>query len=652
MKMYKKCKCLLVFLLIAMMVLQQGGITTFAGETGSMQQTSESSELVGGGTEYQEVDLKTDAEQTDISSLGSEDDVSEEGSAEESSQDETSIEMQSAEDTSSIADSTDQTEQTSTQSDSLQLPTEPINLETALSNVTIVKVNGEPYDASKKYPRGSTVEFSLTYQFSEDNKPSLNGTHVSTYVLPSGLKVPDKTGDIDGGTYTAGAGTYTIANNVVTFTYTDGFLEAHPDQISGTFTFTGTLDESITENKDNATIEFTGNGKTFPIIINFEDGKVTGNKSYALNSDGTIDFTIKMKVSDRDVVNVKLTDVQGSNLKFADDPQFKLNGVTITDVTMSDNTVNLNLGNLAIGEYEITYKAELIDKSANPNENNQNKNSVQWTWTGGQNSTETTVVPVEKMFKKTGSASKNDAGENIITWTVIYIPGSFGSIAGKTFTDTLGADQKYAGTYEVYYDPNGSQYYVGGSKIDSGSITEDASGFSYTFPTTQTASQGGYKIVYQTKVTKDFTGKETFTNNIKTDNDEANGTVDITNKNPSLDIVSKSGEADQDNRQATWTVNVKSNGQIVNNLVITDTLQDNNNWKGKYLDDVTVTETINGIATTLKSGEDYTAVADNSAGTMVVTFSKAISGDVAITYKTDYSGSDNTGSVGNKIHSS
>lgn len=178
----------------------------------------------------------------------------------------------------------------------LQASSDPIDLKGAVTSVVIAKVNGEDYDATKTYPRGSTIEFSLNYAFSENNKPSTDGKHTSTYTIPSGLKVADKSGDIDGGTYTAGAGTYEIKNNVVTFTYTDGFLEAHPDQISGTFTFTGTLDGSLTDNKDSATINFEGNGTTIPITINFEAGKVTGNKSYVLNSDGTIDFTINLNV--------------------------------------------------------------------------------------------------------------------------------------------------------------------------------------------------------------------------------------------------------------------------------------------------------------------------------------------------------------------
>ncbi len=425
-----------------------------------------------------------------------------------------------------------------------------IDLKDAVSNVVIAKVNGETYDPNKTYPRGSLIEFNLSYQFPEDNKPSVGGIKVSTYVIPSGLKVADKTGEIDGGSYTAGAGTYEIKNNIVTFTYTEGFLEAHPSYISGSFSFTGTLDGSLTENQDNATITFPGKGSDIPINIKFEAGKVNGSKSYVLNSDGTVDFTINLTVSDRDVSDFQLTDTQGSNLTFADDPQFQLDGNAITDPVTSGSTATLNLGSLAIGSHTITYKAKLADKTAVASANN--KNSASWTWTGGNGTTETTVTPVEKSLAKTGQAQKNEAGEYVITWTAIYIPGTFGNVAGKTFTDTLGSDQAYTGAYEVYYDPSGNQYYVGGNKIADGTITEDSNSFSYTFPTEQTASQGGYKIVYRTKVTGDFEGKKTFTNKIKDDeSQEATASVEINNTIPAPDLVSKSGVADQDKRQAT-----------------------------------------------------------------------------------------------------
>ncbi len=640
MRIHEKCKRLLALLLVSVMVLQQGTITTFAESAESANQQEDTSDFMGGADDSNEVTLEEEGQNdslgtTDLETNDDEENIETNSEDGEASQD---VSLASLEDELNI-----QPVDVGSSSDS-------IDLKNAVSNVVIAKVNGEQYDPNKTYPRGSTIEFSLSYNFPEDNKPSADGIKVSTYTIPSGLKVADKTGTIDGGTYTAGAGTYKIENNIVTFTYTEGFLEVHPDYISGTFSFSGTLDGSITDNKDNATIEFPGNGTTFPITINFESGKISGSKSYVLNSDGTIDFTINLNVSDRDVTDVKLTDTQGSNLQFADDSQFKLDGVVIADATTSGSTATLNLGSLAIGNHVITYKAKLVDKSKTDAASNQNQ--ADWTWTGGQGSAKTQVAPVNKLLKKTGTVQKNQDGEYVITWTAIYIPGTFGTVAGKTFTDTLGEGQKYTGSYEVYYDPSGTQWNVAGSKIADGTITEGVSSFTYTFDEKQTASQGGYKIVYQTKVTKDFEGKETFTNKIEnTDGDNTTGSVDINNTIPAPDIVSKSGVADQENRQATWTVTVKADGKTVKDLEVTDTLQDNYNWKGKYLDDVTVSETIDGNVSSLTKDIDYTVVIDNSAGTMVVIFKKDITGTVTITYKTDYSSSEKTGWANNQISS-
>ena len=104
----------------------------------------------------------------------------------------------------------------------------------------------------------------------------------------------------------------------------------------------------------------------------------------------------------------------------------------------------------------------------------------------------------------------------------------------RTFTDTLGADQEYTGNYEVYYDSNGNQWWVGGNQIASGALSDitaaDGKSFSYTFPSDQTANRGAYKLVYKTKITKDMSDIKdtvTFTNKIGGDGKEADGKVEV-----------------------------------------------------------------------------------------------------------------------------
>lgn len=505
-----------------------------------------------------------------------------------------------------------------------------IDLSQALQTAVIFKVNGEEFDSSKKYPRDANIEFKLTYKFSESYKPTAGGTHTATYILPEGLEVSDTSGSIDGGKYTSDAGSYKIENKKVTFTYTDGFLEAHPSSIDGTFKFTGKISSTESTNKEYAEITFTGNSSSTPVRIYFEEGKINGNKGYTLNSDGTIDFKITFSVTGKDVTNVVLTDTLGSNLEFEVSPQFKLGGEDIENskININGKVATLKLGDLAVGNYEITYKAKLTDKSIASGDTN--KNTASWTWNeNGNSKAETTVSFAEKFLKK--SASYTDGEYPTITWTIIYVPGTFGSVASKTFTDVLGQDQKYDGNYAVYYDEYGNRDSANGTQIETGALPETGN-FSYTFATDRTQTKGAYKIVYKTKVTKTFTDKQTFTNTVSGDEMSAEGSQAIDHK---LDCVSKRGKSNNDTKMATWTINVKvPTGKSVTDLKIEDELQNQSTWNGKYKQDSVVVK--EGTAA-LKKDSDY-MLNFTESGKMIIEFKKIITADVTISYEVDYSG--------------
>ena len=541
------------------------------------------------------------------------------------------------------------------------IPDGPIDLSNALRNAAISQVTyggkTEAFDPNKQYPRDAKFTFELEYAFAENNKPTASGVRTAVYELPSCLSVVNATGTIECPGYAGSAGTYEIKNGVVTFVYEEAFLKAKPSDIKGTFNFEGALSNSATENKEEVEIDFNGSGTTIPITVKFEDGKVTGDKTYTLNADGTIDFTIRLKVTEKDVKNLVLTDTQGSNLEFANPPEFRLDGELLNpgQYTVSGNQMTLNLGDRTRGEYTLTYKAKV--KDFNIKDGDRNKNSANWTWTGGSGSKDTTVQITESIVNKNGAVSNGE-----ITWTVIYVPGNLSPAAGKTFTDTLGADQEYTGNYEVYYDSNGNQWWVGGHQIASGALSDitaaDGKSFSYTFPSDQTANRGAYKLVYKTKITKDMSDIKdtvTFTNKIGGDGKEADGKVEVKpGEKPKPDIVKKSVVTDSENRKATWTITVTPpEGKTVKNLVIKDELQDFYNWKGKYEGTVTIKE----AGSTLTEGTNYT-VSKTAGGngvnpTMTLVFSKEISGILEITYTSDYTDSGSySGWVGNKIHSS
>lgn len=534
-----------------------------------------------------------------------------------------------------------------------------IDLNTAVTSASILKVNGNNYDQTKEVPRNANIEFSIKYEFDDDGiKPTADGIRKAVYTLPEGLIVTDSTkakGDISCEGYTDGpAGTYEIKGRKVYFTYDEKFLKAKPNGIKGTFSFTSTLSQGITENKELVEINFGGSGTTTKLEIKLDKGNVSGWKKGEVNADGTVDFEIGLTVSGKTVENFVLNDEQGTNLEFVTPLQFTLDGVAIDSSKISktgDNKVQLNLGSMAIGEHKLCYKAKLKDRTKRSWDDN--KNLANWTWDGGNNSASTSVTIKEKELKKTAWV---DNANNEIYWTVIYIPGTFGSVAGKAIVDTLGADQKYIGQYEVYYDPNGTIDGVGGTRIANGDLPENQNTFTYTFPEDRTEVKGGYKIVYKTKVTKDITGKkETFTNTIEGDEKTASGSATIDHTSPHVNIVTKSGVANSDDRKVTWTLTITPpEGKTVKDLVINDTLFDCHSWEGEFLQDTIV---IKEGEKKLRKGTDYTLSFEtpepqNGDAKMTVTFIKDLKEKTIITYQSDYGSTDKIGWTRNDFSAS
>ncbi len=432
-----------------------------------------------------------------------------------------------------------------------------IDLNTAVKTISVLNIGGKPFNSNEEYSRTAKIVFDMKYEFPEDNKPTADGIKTATYKLPEVLDAEDAKGPIICEEYstTKPAGAYVIKNGIVTFTYYEEFLRMKPDKIKGTFSFESKLSENAINDKKEVQITFGGSGTTITIKLEEEKEEVKAEKKYNLNEDGSIDFTIKLTVKEKAVQNLVLTDTQGSNLLFADSPEFKLDGISIdpSNININGQIATIKISALAIGEHTLSYKAKLQDKKNTNSDANTNIALVKWSGEDKGKKTEVKVKSDEKLEKE------GEANGKIITWRVTYVPGKWGCVAGETFTDTLGKDQKYHGDYNVYYSPYGEDVPEDDAhrilKGGHGALPTNGSPFKYTFSAEQTATKGAYKIVYQTEITKDLgLSKETFTNEIKREGGKnATGKVDVGQK---IDIVKKSGVADSDNRIATWTVKI------------------------------------------------------------------------------------------------
>lgn len=537
---------------------------------------------------------------------------------------------------------------------------ESIDLSTALRSVSISKVviNGkeEEFDSNKQYPRDAKFIFALDYSFADNNKPVAGGVTKATYTLPAELNVSNGSGSIEAKGYAGEAGTYTISNGVITFVYNTDFLSKHPTAIEGGFSFEGSVNEKSTTNKEKVDILFPGEGEGEKITIKFEDGKVSGSKSYQFNEDGTITFTVDLNVTGKDVTNVVLSDILGDNLDFANPPEFKLDKNDILDskITGEGNKREVVLGDLPVGNHKVTYKVNVVDK----NNTKSTKNTAKCTWKGGESPDISTEVSfVQKNLSKQGFADKS---KNEITWTVIYVPGQYTAAAGKKCTDTIGEGQKYSGKCDVYYDPNGTQWYVSASdsnRIDSIPLDADKNSFEYTFPDKCTALGGAYKLVYHTETTdnlSELVSPKDYTNEVHVDGKDLTSEWKVSvapDQAPSLNS-SKTGEIlNEDERIVKWTVTATPpDGKNMTALTIKDELLENEKAKGEYINDSLVIK--KGENNKLIPGTDYTVTTPTGQeGELLITFLRNdISEKITVSYNVKYSASkdDQASSVTNK----
>ncbi|MCC8104923.1 MAG: hypothetical protein LIO99_02745, partial [Clostridiales bacterium] len=540
-----------------------------------------------------------------------------------------------------------------------------VNMATSGATITVsITANGEAFDSSATYARDTVFEFTLDWSGLSSSIVSAASNTVY-YVIPNGVTI---SGLSEGTFYVlydstnTKCGYYYLVGNTVYFIFDSTWLANH-DSISGGLTFTGSLSSTYTNDQSSVTVTFPGTGSN--ITINLESGKVTGSKSYTVNSDGTVTFTITFTVTGESST-VVLTDTLGSNLTF-DETSFKLDKTDVSSsVSVSGSVATATLSNLSIGTHTFTYTAKVTEIT----NLDDTSNKVSWTYTTtsggtGSGSSEVTVAFQKYTITKTASTDSSltyldDDGNLIITWVVTVTPTAFTSLAGVTITDTLtDSDQKYYS--------NGAMTVVRGGYWPT--VVEDVTGnyvangqFSYTFAdsyvyenTTYETSNGvAFTVTYQTIVsTNDLPAageSEEYYNKV-TDESGNTATGKYIYTAPAVDIVSKSGAENTTatDPTITWTITINSGTATVTGFTVTDTLTDSEG--GVYVEGTLKVTTKSG--STLTAGNDYTVTWYKSNGDVTTTVSEAayfiiafsssytFTEEVYITYDVDYSASSN-----------
>ncbi len=481
-------------------------------------------------------------------------------------------------------------------------------------NATIeVTVNiGESTITSEEYARDQ--EFTFTISWSNLSTSSVYDStyskyHIVYYQIPDGITINGITENILYTLYDtsqSACGYYYLDGHTVYFFIADSWIGDRLS-VSGSLSFKGTLSSDLTNNNDSVSLSFPG--VTNPITINLEDGKVTGDKSYKINSDGSVTFTITFTVTGEDAT-VNLIDTLGSSFSFVSG-SFGLDGTNISNsVSVSENIATATLSNLGIGTHTFTYNVIAVEGS----DLSATSNKVEWTWEtdnddnpdGNGEKTSTVWVNQSSLYK--GSSGKlDDNGNLIITWTITVTPDSLSSVDGTTITDTLGTNQSYCGNIVVKRGDN-DQVYEG---LVSNFVSDGK--LSLTFNNTIDSSDGAYSagqkyvIVYQTIVSKDNLpsagSSTTYSNTVEWEEKSYTGTYTYSPAAPNM--VSKSGEVkDQDNPTITWTVTIDPSqfDATYTEFTLTDSLMDYTSSLPSYVKDTLVVKT---DTKTLTAGTDY-----------------------------------------------
>lgn len=355
----------------------------------------------------------------------------------------------------------------------------------------------QPLENTDKVQVGDTIYGHIVWDWDESEKPTI-GDNIRYYTFPKNITVKDvgsaknpknlydARGDLAGGWW--------ITDGVVYGKWNEDWLKANPTDVESFVNFDFTLNDDGSNSGDKVVIDFGTKGED--ITVNIDKSKIEGSKTYTINADGTVTFTVNVKPK-FDVRNMVVTDTLGTNFNFVKG-SFKLDGKSLDNVTINGQNATVNLGDLkanAKNGYKLTYTATLTDEAKKllaegKLSQNDSKNTAEWSWTGSETpgKAETTPYLNYQMVDKSSGSLDGDKG---IKWIVNLNNGNYkADMGGYTFTDTLKDGHHYTGTYQVYKGNDWS------NPVASGTLDGTAKSFTYTFP--NDAGHEQYHIVYYT----------------------------------------------------------------------------------------------------------------------------------------------------------
>lgn len=346
--------------------------------------------------------------------------------------------------------------------------------------------NGEWIEA-REFEDGDHVMVDIDYKLPAGVVDST--TKTITYDLPNAIRLTDEESGIVYASNGLAVGTYHITTDgKITIHFNEEFATGEP--FAGYITFQGTL--SAEDAGEDGKVIFGGDGGEITINPSQEQYDLNMSKKAKLNSDGTVEYTIKASTNNGTEGTVKIVD-KFSNWDSAT-ATYDKDSFIVTKIDKNGNKTNVNvtpsingdsftidnLPRLEAGEsYEVTYKAKATPD--NVDGSGSLTNSVKGTSGETSRETSTTIQISNSMIYKHGGYDQNTGKMN---WTITINPDKK-NISGYVLNDEI---------------DNGLTIPTPLTVKKSDGTTFEIKSLPYTFPD---GSNDTYTIEYQTDAPKE-----------------------------------------------------------------------------------------------------------------------------------------------------
>ncbi len=504
--------------------------------------------------------------------------------------------------------------------------------ENIMISVTLTQADGSELPNPMPHPSEKVLDLKIGYTFELPNNHGYPAGSTYTFTLPDVFKIHNKSGgDLKSGLGVQ-FGTFEVfEDGTVVMTFNDEIEKG--SEIKGTLNIWTEIREDLT-GSTNQVVQFPihdGTTIDFPLFFTPNvkqsiDKRGTPDKKYNAN---TITWGIDFNKDLKEIQNAQLQDpiqknqefVAGSIKIYELDVQLDGSVKVGEEVTTRYGTAfPLNFGTINKA-YRVVFQSKITD-----GEGTTYPNKATLT---GDNITDlpaTASVGVKRGQPLEKRSTSYDPSTQTITWEIKYNYNEKTiSQADAKLTDTLGANQKLKdGTMKVEkvtIDPNtGAE--ISADVVDNYTSTNNGDDFILWF---KEDIENAYKITYQTTAIDRVEKDTTITNTV-----EANGRTKEATRNIKQQIFHKNrGFVDYKNRTTKWSLDINKDKQVMNNVVITDTLP-----KGLTLDSNSLVITHGG--TSFTKDTDYTLSYTEGTGEMIITFTNPVTDVVRAEYITTF----------------